>query len=107
MKQAAILMIGAVMAGQAQAVFVSGEELLRRIKSQDDFEGGVGVGYVLGIADRMRYTKAACIGPSVKATQIQEVVVRGLEAQPDFLRFSADSLVAARITQAFPCPAKK
>jgi Rap1a immunity proteins len=71
------------------------------------------IGYVEGIADAMAAIQAhdgspqgsrACIPDPVLSTQVRDIVTRFLREHSELRHFSAGSLVAHALAEAFPCP---
>jgi hypothetical protein len=64
-------------------------------------------GYVAAIADAMKHSpvnrEMDCGPPEVTLQQIVDIVRRFLAAHPEDRHFSAESLVADAIAEAFPC----
>ena len=64
-------------------------------------------GYVAAIADVMKHSpvnrEMDCGPPEVTLQQIVDIVRRFLAAHPEDRHFSAESLVADAIAEAFPC----
>lgn len=111
----------ALSAGQAEAEFLTGNELLADCKEYEKARDGRGgsfqyagtcVGYVEGVADAYATWRAwdyigsdiMCFPDGALVDQFIRIVVTYLEAHPEDLHLSAGSLVTHAYGQAFPCP---
>ncbi len=92
-------------------VSVSGDKLAHacRTETEGSFEDGVCLGYVLGISDAVNNFavagREACIPRNVLNAQVQYIVRRYLADHPELLDRTALELVAAALSDAFPCSA--
>lgn len=72
--------------------------------SNYDYARGLCVGYILGVADKLRSDAARiCIDNSVTPRQIRDSVVRYLQANRSERERAADALISAALTEAYPC----
>ena len=107
----ALMMFAAVgHAGNAEGYYLSGSDLLQECESDAAFDRNVCMGYVMGIADVTRsyvtlghLNKYFCIPDAVDSIQLQKVIIKRLNANPEELHLSASSLVAKALYEAFPC----
>lgn len=89
--------------------FFSGNTLYDYCKADphDRVAYGTCVGYIAGVADAMEtgplYTWKACVPRSAAMGQPYDVVLRSLRAHPEWRHFTAPSLVAHALSEAFPC----
>lgn len=108
------LVITVGFAGGAHAGFVSGMDLLATCApAQADPVYRLKVaecrGYVVGVADTFD-CKNQLMGfnwqSNMKASQreIVDMVIGWLRRHPEYLRYEADGLVAAALSEKFPCP---
>lgn len=102
-------------AGSAHAGFVSGMDLLQSCvpaRADPVFRQKVAEcrGYVVGVADTFDCTNALLgfnwQSSSMQASQrsIVDLVIGWLRSHPELLQFEADGLVAAALSEKFPCP---
>jgi len=69
-------------------------------------DAGIALGYVIGVADTISGT-SYCVPPKAPANQLLAVVYKYLQEHPAEWSMSGDQVVAAALSQAFPCPKKK
>ena len=87
------------------ANFLNGNDLLEKCNTQLDI---VCIGYINAVAYAMNDGNAvngfkACIPLGVTARQIKDIAVRYLIKRPAAPNYVASNLVAAALSQAFPC----
>jgi hypothetical protein len=104
----AVFAIALTAAGPGWADFQDGTGLLERCREAPGFGHGYCFGYVAAISDVMRRGEPmaghrACIPPSVTQGQVVEVSIRWLEANPQHRDYVARSLIAAALSETFPC----
>jgi len=109
------ILTGAGAVKPAQAAPVSGTVLLERCTAPKSDEAAYDVlnswclGFVAGIADSFDCKQPIGGGflwkppPNSNAGQFQKVVVKWLISHPEHLHLLASSLVAAALSEAFPC----
>ena len=111
------LVAAAMLATPAQAV--DGNELYKwgsewkRSDTEKSHDSGSYMGYIQGTIDlhtdlsdpEIKFLKATlfCLPDNVQLDQAFEAVMRYLEAHPEKRRFTASSLVASALWEAFPC----
>lgn len=114
---AVLLVAAAMLATPAQAV--DGNELYKwgsewkRSDTEKSRDSGSFTGYIQGTIDlhtdmsdpEVKFLKATlfCLPDNVQVEQAFEAVMRYLEAHPEKRRFTASSLVASALWEAFPC----
>ncbi len=92
------------------SVFYDGSSLLEHCNSRTAVGGGICFGFIIGAADSFNCKQPILDGfrwhspKGAKAGQIEKVVVKYLNEHPEKLHLSASSLVAAALSEAFPCP---
>ena len=107
---AGILTHAAAYPTQAASSFHSGSGLLERCESKDPSLLGMCLGFTVGVADSFDCQRILLSGyrwqspRDVTAGQVQKVVVKYLNENPEELHLAAGSLVAAALSKAFPCP---
>jgi hypothetical protein len=99
------------------AGYVTGHKLIGRCISNERADGGLCLGYILGVADAMQAAQAsggtllfgwqACPPSEATARQVQEAVVRFLLIHRDAQSSSASGLVAKALSDEFPCSPRK
>ena len=107
----AVLMLATVgHAGKAEATFYQGSELLERCESDIFAKQNVCIGYLAGISDITDdydawgfMDKYFCIPEDATLSQLQKVVIKGLNEKPEKLHMGASSLVFNIFLEAFPC----
>jgi hypothetical protein len=87
------------------ANFLNGSDLLEKCNTQLDI---VCIGYINAVAYAMNDGNAvngfkACIPLGVTAQQIKDVAVQYLTKNPAIRNYAAAGLVAAALSEAFPC----
>ena len=100
-----------LLSAQSQAAFYSGSDLLQRCESDSDAPYNTCAGYIMGIVDYQdtllgwSYLDEPkfCVPLSATGTQLVKVVTKRLNEHPEHLDFSAPSLVANALNDAFPC----
>ena len=100
-----LLILAALVCGAAQAEFIDGNRLLADLKSNDPFERGIAMGYIMGIADRGR-SVTNCMPSNVTAGQLQDMVRQHLENFPGGRHYTGDVIVSYILSQAWPCAKK-
>ena len=91
----------------AHAEFVSGNDLLSRLKSSEYMDKMYGLGYVLGVFDAGQHIRhCAPNGNGINAGQIQDMVQQYLEQNPSLRNMAADLLVTDAIRRVWPCKSK-
>ena len=90
----------------ASAEFISGNMLHQRMQSSDHIDRAFAIGYVIGVADA-GLNVLHCASNQVTSGQTRDVVKLYLEKNPSLRDTSADILVVAALSQAWPCPKKK
>ncbi len=85
----------------AQAEFMSGNGLLKDMNG-DVVDKSIALGYVMGVSDA--YTNVTvCVPDNVTAGQVQDIVRRYLENNPDKRHYAADSLIRDSLEKVWPC----
>lgn len=91
----------------AWAEFKNGNDLHRDCAHKDDYIEGVCLGYVIAIADVLAsnplYGFSACIPSNATAGQLMDVVRQWLNNNPQERHYTANSIVALALSDAFPC----
>lgn len=115
-----LVLVAGMMAGgsgSGWATFYDGNTLLKKCAldpgSVDLSNLSICLGYVAAISDALqgmisgrRNTiggRSACVPSNVTIGQSVDVTVKFLQVHPDLRHFSANSLVAAALEEAFPC----
>lgn len=86
----------------ASAEFMSGNDLLERLRSKDETPRIVALGYIMGAADAGN-TVNHCLPANATAGQVRDVVHQWLEKTPTVRHHSADVIVNAMLGMAYPC----
>lgn len=91
-------------AAEPRPTLVDGKELLRLCRTNP----GICQGYIAGVADVMStvgtiHGYASCVPASVTVKQHAAAVVKWMEAHHDDLGFTAHSIVAEALAEAYPC----
>jgi hypothetical protein len=86
-----------------------GNKLLAICSEGDGFDGGLCEGYVVAVFDVLSDGSAiggwkACNPANLKSVHVKAIVVIWLRDHPESRHLSASSLVAAALSEAFPCP---
>ena len=105
---AIVMFVIAVFYGNAaKADFQNGNSLLKHCITDHLFSQGYCLGFIAGVADVMLtnpiYGFRACVPERVVLGQVVDVVVNNLKNSPEKRHFTAHSLVASYLSQAFPC----
>ena len=100
-----LIVIAALMCGTAHAEFWTGNELLSRINSNDPYERGTSLGYVMGAFDASQGV-THCPPPTVTAGQVRDMVTKTLNDGAAARHMSADSFVTYTLKAAWPCAKK-
>ena len=103
----AVVPYGPVVAQDAY-VYTFGNNLLTDCRNKTSgFDVGVCKGYIIAIADVLNNNTVsghrACLPENVTKGQVIDIVVPWLEAHPQHRHFTANSLVALALSEAFPC----
>ena len=90
--------------------FYSGNDLKRKVNSTDPFESGFSYGYISAVSDSLYKSRIAgfqmCLPKEVELGQLIDVVKIFLDTHPNLLHFTASSLVAKALQDAYPCSQK-
>jgi len=92
------------LAAESRPTLVNGKELLHQCNS----DRGICLGYIAAVADVMSSIGAihgyvACVPADVTIKEHTRAVLKWMEAHPDDLSFTAHSIVAEALSEAFPC----
>ena len=98
-------------AGKAEAfTFLTGAELLETCESDSVTNQSVCTGFLMGINDITQaydtwgdLSKEFCIPVGVGTSQLEKVVIKGLNERPEKLHLTASSQVVIVFKKAFPC----
>ena len=85
----------------AKGVFKDGNRLLLDCNSPRAFSRGICLGFIQGVSDSPVHGSRVC-SPAV-GSQVKQVVVRFLEANPAKRDQDAAELVARALADAYPC----
>ena len=93
----------------ARAAVYSGNTLLDRCNDNENVSWGACLGYITAVSDVLNGGDViagwkACNPKNVTPGQARDIVVRWLEENPKERHYSANSLVAIALSEAFPCP---
>ena len=107
----AVMMFAAVgHAGKAEAQYLDGNALLGLFESDSVYEQGMCRGYLIGLDDVVtvydywdKLSTSFCVPDTVKSSQLQKVVIKGLNDKPEELHLAAAGLVHNIFLDAFPC----
>jgi hypothetical protein len=102
-----LMMLAATPVLSAGAKFMSGNDLFSSCSKDTSFEKGYCLGYVVGVADTLTEDTisgfSACIPANATQGQLRSIVTKWLQDNPRYRHYSAGSLAAAAISNAFPC----
>lgn len=102
----ALILAACLFAGPASAEFLSGNDLLSLLRSQERHERAAADGYIMGVHDTGRGV-LHCSPVTVTMTQVRDMSTQFLTAAAASRHKSADSLVMAVLQEAFPCPKRQ
>lgn len=100
-----LLIVAALLAGNAHAEFFTGNDLLNRINSSDAFERGIGLGFVMGVFDAT-HSAVHCPPTTVTAGQVRDMVTKTLNDAPAARHLAAEGFVTYALRNAWPCAKK-
>jgi hypothetical protein len=87
--------------------FMDGHELHRLCNSSVSWENTRCSSYIVGVADVLvasgYHEMRACLPDNIDAAQARDVVVLWLDQRPQHRHYTAASLTAAALSEAFPC----
>lgn len=89
----------------AHAEFLSGNQLLEYMRSQEVIQRSAADGYLMGVHDLGRGA-VHCSPSSVTLKQLRDMTGQFLDAAPSIRHRSADHLVSLLMAEAWPCPKK-
>lgn len=104
--KAALTLIACLAAGPASAEFLSGNDLLNLLRSQERHERAAADGYIMGVHDAGRGA-VHCSPTSVTLTQVRDMSTQFITSAPASRHKSADSLIMVLLQEAFPCPKRQ
>jgi hypothetical protein len=87
----------------AKSAFKDGNRLLLDCNSPGAFSRGICLGFIQGVSDSPVIGSRVCSPAGVLGSQVKEVVVRFLEANPTKRGQDASELVAWALADAYPC----
>jgi hypothetical protein len=90
----------------AHAGFLTGNELLTRMKDSSVVPQMVAMGYVIGIADAMDQS-SHCLPDGVTMGQVRDVVKQFLEVTPEVRHRPAELIVYVVLKNTWACAEKK
>jgi hypothetical protein len=102
----ALLFAACLTAGPASAEFLSGNNLLELLRSQERHERAAADGYIMGVHDTARGV-VHCSPNTVTLSQVRDLSAQFITAAAASRHKSADSLVLAILQEAFPCPKRQ
>jgi len=86
----------------ASAEFLTGNDLLRHINSEETVWRMFALGYVAGVSDAQQHV-FSCPSMGVTNGQVRDVVKSYLEANPGIRHKTANMLVTDALRQVWPC----
>jgi len=95
----------ALICGNAQAGFFTGNDLLQRIDSESHGDVMLSIGYVMGVFD-VGQNILHCAPGGVTSGQIRDMTAAYLRGFPAKRHRSADVLITEVLAAAWPCPKK-
>jgi len=98
-----------ILVPNAQARFVTGQNLLRFCESKAPSDKAICLGFVDGVIDTIDVLRSiqgapSCFPSRVEPRQAIDVIVRWLKANPDDQRYAAAGLTINAVADAWPCP---
>jgi hypothetical protein len=88
--------------GMASAEFLTGNDLLSRMNSDEVVQRMFALGYVAGVSDAQQHV-FSCPPAGVTNGQVRDVAKSYIEANPGIRHKSADMLVTDALKQVWPC----
>lgn len=95
----------ALLCGSAQAEFLTGNDLLQRIDSENHGDKMMAIGYVIGVFD-VGHSILHCPTANVTAGQVRDMAAMYLRTFPAKRNKSAEFLLNEVFSAAWPCPKK-
>jgi len=95
----------ALICGNAQADFYTGNDLLQRLDSESHGEKMLALGYVMGVFD-VGQSVLHCSPATVTAGQIRDMAAAYLRGFPAKRHRAAELLINEVLAAAWPCPKK-
>ena len=86
----------------ASAEFLSGNDLLSRINSDETIQRMFALGYVAGVSDAQQHV-FSCPPSGVTNGQVRDVVKSYLEANPGMSHNTAEMSVTNAVNEVLPC----
>lgn len=99
------VLLGSVFTAQAQVQFFTGNDLLDRMDSSNNFRSGIATGYVLGVMDTMTGI-TICPPSGVTIGQVNDIIQKYLRDNPQHRHLAADVIVETVMKTRFPCASK-
>jgi hypothetical protein len=109
---AALLLFSALLFGErAEAQYVNGNTLLEWCEGDRRTDDAACTGYIAGITDvtdtyerwALLTARDFCIPEHVNTPQLQKIVIKGLNEEPERLHMAAGGAVVNILFEAFPC----
>jgi hypothetical protein len=104
MKKLIAILLCAPMLAHASG-FVSGNDLLRRMDSQDTIDRLYALGFVLGVHDTLS-NEVICAPQGATAGQLRDVVRKHLTSNPETRDLGAATIVMVSLAITYPCAKK-
>ena len=95
----------ALICGNAQAGFYTGNDLLQKIDSESHGDRMFSMGYVMGVFD-LGQNILHCAPNGVTVGQIHDLTAAYIRGFPAKRHRAADSLITDALSAALPCPKK-
>ena len=100
-----LLVAAGLFSFSAHAEFWDGNRLLEKLTSSSYYEQGLGMGYIMGVADTT-VNVLHCAPGNATAGQMQDMMLIALRSFPERRNKTADSLVIDTLKSAWPCAPK-
>ena len=95
----------ALICGNAQADFYSGNELLQKMDSESHGERMLAIGYVMGVFD-VGQSVLHCSPTNVTSGQVRDMTAAYLRGYPAKRHRGAEALINEVLAATWPCPKK-
>lgn len=106
MKKILLLLLTFFYSAVAQAEFYRGNDLKRLCAGTSHVQDGICMGYVAGIYDTLIASRYICSFDGVTVGQLQEIVKKYINENPEKLHFPAQFLVGSALRNVFSCSKK-
>jgi hypothetical protein len=99
---ASAILTCSVFTAHAQVQFFTGNDLLNRMESDNNFRSGIANGYVIGVIDTLTGI-TVCPPAGITIGQANDIILKYLRDNPSNRHIAADVIIDVVMSARFPC----